>query len=129
MLRQFYAKSGDIYQIPWDHSSALDTITDVIARGVCLVGERSCAGALLLPFPYNRSVTVAHVVFWHFTRPRELRIFDTLAAACREAGCTHINPSSLWPNEVIGRYYQRRGLRQAETQWLGEIACIPHRKD
>ena len=129
MLHRFYQKSGSIFGIQWDHGSVLETIGETIHRGVCIIGDHSCAGALFAPFPYNRKFCIASVVFWYFTKPREMEIFHALAQACHEIGCTHINPSSLWPSNTIGRYYRKHGLREAETQWLGEIACILHRKD
>lgn len=129
MLRAFYDKSGKIFGIPWDHVSAMETVWKAMEQGACIVGDHSCAGAIVGQFPYNHSVKIAHVVFWYFTKPREIRIFEALARACHDLGCTHINPSSLWPANTIGRYYERHGLKAAETQWLGEISCMLGRKD
>jgi hypothetical protein len=129
MLRDFYAKSGGIFGIPWEHASAMETVWQTMERGVCMVGDHSCAGAIFGGFPYNRSVKVAQVVFWYFTKPREMRIFHELAIACCAGGCTHFNASSLWPLNTVGRYYERHGMRAAETQWLGEITCVIGRKD
>jgi len=129
MLRRFYAKSGDVFHIPWDHESVLEMIADVMQKGACLVGDNSCAAAFFFTFPFNKSAKVAYVVFWYFERHREMKIFEALAQACLERGCTHFNPSSLWPANTIGKHYAKRGLRPTETQWLGEIACILGQKE
>ncbi len=129
MLRAFYAKSGGIYGIPWDHVSAMETIWQTMERGACVVGDHSCAGAIIGDYPYNHSAKIAHVIYWYFTTPRELKIFEALARACGDLGATHINPSSHWPQNTIGRYYQKHGLKAAETNWIGEIACVTGHKD
>jgi len=129
MLREFYAKSGKIFGIPWDHDSAMETVWQTMERGACVVGDHSCAGAIIGDFRYNRSVKVAQVVFWYFTKPREIDIFRELALACRDLGCTHFHASSLWPSNTIGRHYRKHGLWEAETQWIGELSCITGHKD
>lgn len=127
MLRRFYEKSGDIFHIPWDHESTLETISDAIQKGACLIGDNSCAAAFFFTFPFNRNVKIAYVVFWYFTKAREMAIFEELAKACRDAGCTHFNPSSLWPMNTIGKHYERYGLKPTETQYLGEIERVLRR--
>lgn len=118
LLREFYAKQGGVYDIPMDAESAADTIHQVISTGICLVGNHSCAGALLSPFPFNRHEIIAQVIFWYFTSPREIQIFKQLAVASKIAGATHINASSHFPDNRIMRYYERIGLRPVETQGM-----------
>jgi hypothetical protein len=124
MLRGFYAKSGGIYDIPWDHDSAINTVNDVVRRGICVVGSDCCAGAMLSPFPYNSRAILGSVVFWHFKRPRDIQIFDALVGCCKLAGATHINPSSHFPINTIGRFYEKRGLIPVETQFLGAVDIL-----
>jgi len=124
MLRRFYS-SHSPYGIRYDHASCLQTVLDTIARGVCLVGQKSCAGALLCPFPYNHEAIVAQVVFWYIEHRREISIFDVLVCRCREAGATHINVATVAPKHVGKRFYEVRGLKLAEAQYMGplDLAC------
>lgn len=121
MLAKFYAKSGGIYGIPFDHDSALNMVTKTILEGICVIGDYSCAGAMLCDFPFNYNAVIAHVLFWRFTKGRDVAVLSELAIRCRDNGATHINVSSLWPANTIGRVYRNIGLREIETQWLGEL--------
>jgi hypothetical protein len=118
LLSEFYAKSGEVYQIPWDEPSAVQTIENVIRDGVCIVGPSSCAGAMIAPFPFNVKANIASVVFWYFRTPRESSIFDAFAGCCQVAGATHYNPSSHFPMNTIERFYLKRGLEPTEVQYL-----------
>ena len=126
LLEPFYAKSGKPYCIPFDRPSAEATVRQVIHQGYCLVGQASCAGAIPVPFPFNRNVIIAYVIFWHAKRGRELTIFDALCRECAARGATLVNSSSLFPANTIGRLYERRGHWPVETQFLG-LAKQPER--
>jgi len=120
MLKRFYAKCGHAaYGIPYDHYSALNTITLVIHRGVCIIGHASCAGALLDPFPFNSRALIAQVVFWYFEKPREICVFDQLYVECQKTGATHINAAALAPKQTGKRFYVARGMKLAECHYLG----------
>lgn len=119
MLRRFYATHGKVYDIPYDHGSCMETVLKCIDEGVTFTGSGSCAGALIIPFPFNHKARVATVVFWYAENRRELYIFDLLLAACREAGATHINASTLSPHHTGKRFYAVRGMALAEHQYIG----------
>ena len=121
LIRDGYKKHCSIYGIPLDGKSAMFTIANVMALGVCLVGPSSCAGAFLAPFPYNNKAVIAQVAFWYFKSSREIRIFDALCQACKEAGATHINAASHFPNNAIGRHYIKNGLHNCEIQSIKPI--------
>ena len=72
LVREFYRKQGEVYGIAFDPESSADTIAKLIAKGILIRGNRSCAGAFVAPFPYNHSALVAHVMFWYFKSPREI---------------------------------------------------------
>jgi len=122
LLREFYRKAGaELYKIPFDGPSAIQTIAKTIAHGVCLVGPSSAAGALLCPFPWNRRAIVAQVVFWKFKSHREITIFEALMDACKQAGADYVNATSLFPDHAILRKYQKLGLSPCEIQCLGQL--------
>ena len=112
------------YGILYDQQTAVCTVSDVIKKGVALVGPNSCAGAMLGAFPWNREAVIAQVLFYHFSKAREMGILVELARLCEWAGATHMNCSSHFPGNVIGRYYQRIGLKPVETQWLAPLNNI-----
>jgi hypothetical protein len=121
MLRRFYTQHGEVYSIKYDHASCLSSVLETIMRGICLIGPKSCAGALILPFPYNREALVAQVLFWYVERGREIAIFDVLMANCRREGATHVNVATVAPKHVGKRFYAVRGLKLAEAQYLGPV--------
>ena len=118
LLREFYRKAGSVYGIPFDGPSTIITIGEVMRKGVCLVGPTSCAGALVLPFPYSYKARVANVVFWYFKSSREIKIFDELMAACKTAGATHIIAASHPPHHTIAKLYQRKQLLPSESWFI-----------
>lgn len=106
------------------------TIQDIIDRGILLVGDTSCAGAIISAFPFNNQASIAWVVFWYFRNKREIGIFKELIEQCRQAGATHINTSSHFPNNTVGRFYHKCGLASCEIQYLAPLyahktACEP----
>lgn len=108
MLEEFYAKQGHVYGIPFDRASTCRTVRRVLASGVCLVGPRSVAGAMIRPSHYNEAALVAMVTFWYFTRAREIKILLALRDACRTAGATHLCAISHPPDHRIARFYKKR---------------------
>lgn len=121
LLREFYGKQGAIYGIPFCDVTSAITIQHVIRKGICLVGPTSVAGATIQPFPYNDAAQIAHVHFWYFKRAREMRIFETLLTACREAGATHVAAVSHPPNHVIGRHYRKFLLSPCELKHIRRL--------
>jgi hypothetical protein len=124
MVRRFYQRDGKIYGIPYDQESCLESIADVMERGVVIRGPMSCGGAYLIPWPFQRSITVAQVFFWCFDDSKEIGIYDALARACMDKGATHINVASLAPKHSGKQFYERRGLKLAEGQYLGPIKVL-----
>lgn len=122
LLRRFYAKQGHVYAgIPMDFASTARTIEEVILNGVCLVGKRSCAGAILVPFFYNHDAIIANNVFWYFESPREIRILEALMEACKEAGATHFMAQSHFPHNRIGRRYESLSLQACEKGFICKL--------
>lgn len=121
LLREFYSKAGRSYGIAYDHETTLLVVEDVIRRGVCIVGPTSCAGAMIEPFVNNCNHTLAVVRFWYFQRPREITIFEELMRVCRAFGATEITGASHPPDHVIGRYYHKLGMSEAETVYIGKM--------
>lgn len=121
LLSEFYHRAGSIYGIPFNEASTIQTIRQVLDRGVCLVGPSSCAGALLCKFPYNHDAIIAQVAFWYFKRPKEIAIFDALMKACKERGATHINATSLTSCPAIQRHYEAFKLTPVEIQSIREL--------
>ena len=121
LIREFYNKTGGVYGIPYDHESMLITIDETIRTGICLVGPNSCAGAYINLFPSNCEYAVASVKFWYFRTPREISIFKALCEEAKRRGATNIDASSHFPNHTIGRYYERFGMKPAETVYLGSL--------
>jgi hypothetical protein len=121
-LRQFYSQASP-YNIPFDYESAIASVEDTVNRGVVLIGSSSCAGALLTDFPFNNRARIAYILFWYFRSAREITILNALCDACRTAGATHVNVSSLFPHNRVGRFYEKRGFKAVETQWLIALNC------
>jgi len=123
LLREFYRKAGAVVfaGIPFDGPSTILTIADVLARGLCLVGPSSCAGAMFYPFAYNHNARIAFVQFWYFKNAREIAIFEALCGACKAAGATHIWAASLAPKHAISRWYQKKGLSECESEHIGQL--------
>lgn len=121
LLQAFYEKAGGIYGIPFDRVSTIKTIAHVMGHGICLIGPSSTAGAVVSQFPYNHDARVAHVWFWYFKAAREIRIFEALMEACKEAGATHLSAASLFPDNRIGRFYAKILLHPAEIQGIRRL--------
>lgn len=123
LLREFYRRADGerIYGIGFDGCSTILTISNVLARGLCLIGPTSCAGAIFWPFPWNHMALVAHVQFWYFKRAREIAIFEALADACKAAGATHIWASSHAPKHTVARWYARKGLSECESEHIRQL--------
>lgn len=124
LLEEFYARHEYRYGVRFNSSSAVVTVERMIRHGVCLVGPSSCAGAMIADFPYNFEAKVANVMFWYFRRPREIKIFEALLAACRRAGAMYISASSHAPSHAIGRLYQRWGMQPVEGLHMGPLINV-----
>lgn len=124
LLREFYSKVGGIYGIPFDDSSAWNTILDVVRAtpATCLVGPSSVAGAVIRPYPYNDRHRIGQVKFWYFRRAREARILEALAVELRKAGATHLSASAHFPDCRIARFYKKRlALTEVESISIGSL--------
>lgn len=119
MLRRFYGRLGmQCYGIRYDHESTAETVLGCITRGICLVGEHSCAGAMLYPFPYNKKVCVGQIVFWYYEANREMGIFDAIVEACWKSGAQAASVASLSARLIGRRFYESRGFHLAEGGFM-----------
>jgi len=127
LLRRFYKRSGSsLYHIPYDHESCVLSIEDTINRGVVMIGPSSCAGALIVPFPFNFNIQVAQIFFWFCEDKREVGVFDALLKECANRGAAVVNAATLAPDHGGKRFYARRNLAPVEVHHLGinpEFAC------
>jgi hypothetical protein len=122
LTREFYGKVGDIYHVPYSHASMIVTVDDIVDRGIVLVGPNSCAGAFFYPFPSNADFKMAHVLFWTFQRRREIGIFLELLKQVKEMGAVGVTCASHFPQNTIGRFYKKCGLKPVETHYMGQFA-------
>jgi hypothetical protein len=127
LLRRFYKRDGQIYNLPYDHESCVQSVENTINRGVVIVGPSSCAGALIAPFEFNFRFLIAQIFFWFFENPRECVIFDALCRECAKRGASMVNAASVGPKHGAKKFYARRGLVFSEAHHLGinpEFACV-----
>lgn len=119
LVREFYVGQNYevTYGIGFDYESTLRTVTTVIDRGICITSGDACAGAYVLPFPYNHSAKVGYVQFWYFRKPSGIKILSHLFEELKKEGATHVWSVSHPPHHRIARLYQRLGLRQVEGVW------------
>lgn len=121
LLEKFYAKHQALYQIEFIPKDCENTVRELIEYGVVLVGPNSCAGASIAPFFVNHNVKTAFVWYWAFERPREIRIFQALMAACKEAGATHLTAAAHFPTFTILKHYARLTLRPLELSCIVQL--------
>jgi hypothetical protein len=114
---RFWAKNA---QVEFDPASARETMEEVARIGICIERGTGIAGALFLPFPWNRKFTVAYVAFWFFESARDSRVFRDLCYLCKGMGAHSINAASHFPKNRIGRFYQKLGFAPVETQWFSD---------
>ena len=117
-------KVGAVYGIPMDAESVIATVIHTIERGVCVVGENACAGGYIHPYPWNHAAKIGLILFWNYTRPSGIRVFEAIAERFRALGATHINAASHFPDNRIGQYYARFRLHPAEVQHIGCLSAM-----
>lgn len=117
-------KHGSVYQMPAEGLSVAAEISRIIKYGICLVGHGAAAGGAVRPFIWNTHIMVGCVIFWNFTRPSGIHIFDALVLELEKHGATHLSTTSHFPKNRIGEFYAKRGMSPAETTFIGEIAAI-----
>lgn len=118
------AKVGAVYGIGMDAESVIATVMHTIERGVCLVGDHACAGGYIHPYPWNHAAKIGLILFWNYTRPSGIHVFEAMAERFRALGATHINAASHFPSNRIGQHYARFGLHPCETQFIGCLAAM-----
>ena len=124
MLLNLNFKVGLSYGIPIDPASLVSTATRVIKHGVCLLGDHAVAGATVQPWLFNQNIIVGNIIFWNFTKPKGIGIFDAMVKALAARGATHISASSHFPKNRIGDFYCQKMMKQVELQWLGDIRIM-----
>lgn len=118
LIRELYAPRLECFRIPYDHESTLVMVGDLVSRGIVLVGESSCAGCLIYPFPFNANARVASVYFWYWQKLHGIGILKALMKEAKAAGATHLTAASHFPENRIGRYYRKVGMRAVETAFV-----------
>jgi len=123
LIVEINRKVGAVYGIPMEAESVIQTVMHTIKRGICLVGDGACAGGLIHPYVWNRSASVGLIVFWNYSRPSGIHIFEAMIQAFRQHGATHLNCSSHFPANRIGQHYVKRfDMAPVEVQYLAEIS-------
>lgn len=121
LLEDLDGKVGERIGIRSDRRSLVETGIRVIKYGVCLVGSHEVAGANIVKFPFNRNAVIGNIMFWNFTRPSGVHIFEAMVKELKKLGVTHITANSHFPENRIGDFYCKLGLRRVEISWLAEI--------
>lgn len=124
LLVPLFQKVGAVYGIRPEAESIIKTVIHTIERGVCLVGESGCAGGYVHPYPWNHNAQVGIILFWNYSRPSGIHVFEAIVERFRSLGATHINCASHFPDNRIGRHYMRFGLHPAETQFISSLATM-----
>jgi len=84
-----------------------------------MIGTSSCAGALIVPFPFNFNIQVAQVFFWFCEDKREVGVFDALLKECAKRGASMVNVATLAPDHTGKKFHARRGLALVEAHHFG----------
>lgn len=121
LLEEFYGKWESTYQIPFVPGDCAKSVETLIQDGICLVGPTSCAGATISPWFSNHSAKVAFTWFWYFQNAREIKIFEALVAACKQAGATHLSGTAHYPEFTILKHYAKLGLKPVELQSIVKL--------
>ncbi len=124
LLLALYRKLGAAYGIPADTKSVVQAVIHTIHNGICIVGDCSCAGGFIENYVWNRHAKIGTVLFWNYSRPSGIKVFEALVKEFKRCGATHINVASHFPENLAGRFYTRFGLKQCEVQWITEIATM-----
>lgn len=121
MGRRFTDKAGFADHVGYDDQSAAALLEGLIeGAGVCLVGDRCMAAALVFPHPYNRSHIAAQELFWWSEGREGIRLLRALEQAVRDRGAqslTMITIEAIEPDSM-GRLYRKRGFAPVEHHYL-----------
>lgn len=118
-LERFYGKTK-AYEIPFHEDSAILSVINVVKRGICLVGSKSVAGAMIQAWPFNFGFQISEVVFWFFESPRQITILEALAKECYAAGADYI-VATQHPGGAIGRHYRKLNFLEVENHFISRL--------
>jgi hypothetical protein len=121
-------RHGNAYGIKLDAESLVATVSLIIERGICIIGNSGVAGGTIRPFIYNCNALIGNIVFWSFTKPKGVRVFDAICSELKRLGATHINAASHFPHNRTGEFYMSHGFHAAETQYLCDANLLQNTK-
>lgn len=133
MSRDFYGRMEAPY--PFDESSVADLAGGLLQgeKGVMLVADAEerlvgMAGAVLAPFPFNRTRVYAQELCWwiepeHRGGSLALRLLKQLEISVKELGASGLMMLCLenLKADSVGRFYERRGYRPQERSYFKEL--------
>lgn len=117
-------KVGAVYGIRMEAESVIQTVIHTIHRGICMVGPNACAGGFISPYVWNRRVQIGTVLFWNYTKPSGVHVFEALAAEFSRLGASHISCSSHFPENKVGRLYLKMNSTPCEIQYIARIEAM-----
>lgn len=117
-------KVGLIYGIRVDVESSIKTIMHVIERGVCVVGQESCAGGFIHPYPWNHEAKVGTILFWNYRKPSGIHVFTAICEKFKSLGATHVSCSSHFPENRAVKFYTRFELIPSEIQFIANLTSM-----
>jgi hypothetical protein len=127
LLFDLCGKVSTAYGMKADGNSLIETALHTIKYGVCLIGGGAVAGGMLVRMPYNREMLIGNVLFWNFTKPSGAAIFEAMVNELEKLGAKYISATSHFPDNRLGDFYCKRGLKAVETIWLAEISTMRHK--
>lgn len=126
ILMDLDGKLSPAYGIKGDGQSLVETALFAIKHGICLIGRGAAAGGSLFRFPYNHNVLIGNILFWNFTKPSGVGIFQAMVSEFRGLGAKYVTASSHFPENRLGDFYCKQGLKAVETSWIAEISTMRH---
>lgn len=121
MGKRFTDKAGFSEHIGYDPESVEALLIGLIeGAGICLVGERCMAAALVFPHPYNQAHIAAQELFWWSEGREGMLLLSALEQAVRERGAQSLTMITVEAiaAEQMGRIYTKRGFSSVEHHYM-----------
>ena len=121
MGKTFTDKAGFADHVGYDPESVEALLTGLIeGAGICLIGDKCMAAALVFPHPYNRAHIAAQELFWWSEGREGMLLFSALEDAVKERGADSLTMITIEAiaAEQMGRIYTKRGFRAVEHHYM-----------